>query len=135
MPYINIILGMIGFPQGFCFSNMGGGLFCYTSKGRLIWKANNKKAEHYTKLTYFEKYNYLLALAYKYDNPRTQPYYFVDVYDVLSGNLKYSLKLEDDATEYIFIKDSEKIISNRGSIYCFGEHEGVLCEEKVDFTT
>lgn len=132
MPYIKLVLGMCAFPQGFCFSNMGGGLFCYNPKGRLMWKADNKKAEHYVKLAYFEKYQYLLALAYKYDIPRTQPYYFVDVYDVLSGNLKYKLMLEEDASEYVFISNSEKIISNRGTIYCFGEHEGVLCEEKID---
>lgn len=125
----NTTIDLCRLPQGFCFSNMGNGLFCYNQNGRLLWKAQNN-GESYGQLAYCQKYDYLLACGFKAGS------YFVDAYPAVSTSKvnipKYRLELKNaNGNSCAFIKNGRKMITSLGEIYCFEETGGKLCEQRI----
>lgn len=90
----------------FC-SIFRGGLECFSSKGKLLWSAENKLEEHYTHLAYCSEYDYILCFGYKFGEKRKKPFFFLDVYSAENGVLVYSSDIGTEAHAY---SDAERII-------------------------
>jgi len=109
------------------YSNIRGGLVCCSNSGHTVWQVENNEGEHYVKLSYCEKYNALIAIAYKFSEGRTKPYNFFDVYDISNGKILLSSDL-DDGVDFTFINNSEKIVSGTGTVFSISD-KGVSVEK------
>lgn len=127
----NLILEACCLPKGFACSTIGEGLYVYNTDGLLMWKADNNKNEHFVSISYLKKYNYVCGIIYKYDSPRTSPYYVVYCYEAETGNLKYTQNL-DEGFSYAFIREAEQIISGSGRVFQLNE-AGAEVIKKIKF--
>ncbi|OAA87553.1 YncE family protein [Clostridium coskatii] len=126
-----LILDVYCLPNGFACSTVGEGLYVYNTNGLLMWKADNNKNEHFVSISYLKKYNYVCGIVYKYNSPRTAPYYVVYCYNAGTGDLKYAHDL-DEGFSYAFIRESEQIISGSGRVFQLNE-AGADVIKKIKF--
>lgn len=117
-----------GNSRVFC-SIMGGGLKCFSVDGSELWTAQNNPNEHYINICCFVKFDYVIGLGFKFSSERTEPFYFLDVYSAESGNIVYSVGL-NDAFQYTFIDNGERIVSGSGNVYTLGK-DGFILNEKL----
>lgn len=119
-----------GSSKLFC-SIMGGGLKCFSVEGSELWSAENKFEEHYIKLCYCPKYDYIVGLGFKFGSERTEPFYFLDVYSAESGDIAYSVGL-NDTFQYTFIDNGERIVSGTGNVYILQKDSYTMSEKQFD---
>ena len=96
---------------------LGGGLTCFSDSGNMVWHAESKPEEHYTRLCFCPKHNLIIGIGYKFGSSRTRPYHFIDGYSVETGDLVFSSELDTDSFEYTFVNQGEGIVSNTGKVY------------------
>lgn len=118
-----------------CFGNnkvfctiMCGGIMCFSENGNELWYAENKFEEHYVKLCYCPKFDFIIGLGYKYGSSRTEPFYFADAYSAEKGNIIFSVGLSDDSV-YTFIDNGESIVSGTGKVYTLSGNGYILNEK------
>lgn len=116
-----------GNSRVFC-TIMGGGMKCFSDNGNVLWKAKNKPNEHYVKLCYNQKYDYIIGLGFKYSSARKEPFYFLDVYSAENGTVVYTVGLNDNS-QYTFINNGERVVSAIGNVYIL-EKDGYILKEK-----
>lgn len=114
------------------YSIRGGGIQCINKNGVTMWAADSNPKEHYLKLAYNEKNESVLALGYKFDEPREHPFYFLDIYDSNTGTVRCSKEL-DDAYAFTFINGSMEIVTGIGNVYKLGSDNIALSEKKYIF--
>lgn len=103
-------------PEGFCISKVGGGLYFYNFKGEQIWYQENIKNEHFVKLVYMEKLMRIVGIIYKYDAPRTEPFYRAICIDIGNGKILCEGDL-DNGVDFEFINSGERILSTTRKLY------------------
>lgn len=114
----------------FC-SIMGGGLKCFSVEGSELWYTKNRLEEHYIKLCYCPKFDFIIGLGFKFGSERIEPFYFLDVYSAASGDIAYSVGL-NDAFRYTFIDNGEKIVSGTGNVYILQKDSYTVSEKQFD---
>lgn len=119
-----------GNSRVFC-SIMGGGLKCFSVEGNELWSAKNNSQEHYVKLCCCPKFDYIMGLGFKFGSERTEPFHFLDVYSAASGEIVYSVGL-NDATRYTFINNGEGIVSGAGNVYILQKDGYTMSEKQFD---
>lgn len=109
----------------------GGGMKCFLKSKKELWSADNNPNEHYQCIAYCEKYNYILGLGFKYDEPRTEPFYFADVRSAETGELIYTVGL-NNGHYFAFIDNGSKIAASNGDLYEISEKSFTLKERYFD---
>ncbi len=106
-----------------------GGLKCFSKTKKELWSAENNAGEIYQKIAYLEKYNYVLGLGFKAEDPRTEPFHFVDVRNADTGEIVYTAGLSN---AYYFTFTDCGIAALNGDFYEFCENDFVLKEKFFD---
>lgn len=119
-----------GNSRVFC-SITGGGLTCFSAEGSELWCAKNKPEEHYIKLCYCPKFDFIVGIGFKFGSERTEPFYFLDVYSAESGDIAYSVEL-NDTFQYTFIDNGEKIVSAIGNVYKLQKDSYTISEKQFE---
>lgn len=128
----NIVLGICsGNGRVFC-SIMGGGLKCFSDGGSELWSVENKPEEHYIKLGYCSKYDYIIGLGYKYGAERTEPFHFLDVYSAANGAAVCSVGLNENSYDYTLINGAEGIVSGDGDVYILEQDCFTMNEKQIN---
>ncbi len=109
----------------------GGGMKCFLPNKKELWSVESNVNEHYQRIAYCEKYDYILGLGFKYNEPRTEPFHFVDVRSAQTGEIIYTVGLFR-GYYYVFIRNGEGIASSNGDLYELGEKEFTLKENWFD---
>ncbi len=107
----------------------GGGMKCFSKTKKEIWSAESNPNEHYQRIGYCGKYNYILGLGFKYSEPRTEPFYFVDVRSAETGELIYTVGLNNG---HYFALIDNGIASSNGDLYEISENSFTLKERYFD---
>ncbi len=122
------------FPQNgrvYC-ALFGGGMKCFSKTKKELWSAENNPGEIYQKIAYCGKFNYVLGLGFKAEEPRTEPFHFVDVRSAETGELVYTVGLYEG--NYFTFTDCGIVASN-GDFYELQEKDFVLKEKRFDMLT
>lgn len=112
-----------------------GGIKCFSLDGNELWSAENKPEEHYIQLCYNKKYGFITALCFKYGGNRTDPIHFLDVFSDESGELIYTVKLNEKPTcidFYTFTDNGESVVSGNGNVYILGKNGYTMKEKQFD---
>ncbi len=107
----------------------GGGMKCFSKTKKELWSADSNPNEHYQRIAYCEKFNYVLGLGFKYSEPRTEPFYFADVRSAETGELIYTVGLNEG--NYFTFTDNGIAASN-GDLYELSENSFTLKEKYFD---
>lgn len=108
-----------------------GGLKCFGADGSKLWTAQNKPEEHYVKICFYPKFDYVVGLGYKFGSERTDPILFLDVYCAESGELVYSVGLKDTSS-HTFIDNGERVVSGNGDVYTLGKDGFIFNGKRFD---
>lgn len=110
----------------------GGGIKCFSKTKKELWSVDSNPGEIYQKIAYLEKFNYVLGMGFKAEEPRTEPFHFVDVRDAETGELVYTVGLYEG--DYFTFTDGGIVASN-GDFYEFHEKDFTLKEKRFDVRT
>ena len=107
----------------------GGGIKCFSKTKKELWSAENNKGEIYQKIAYLEKFNYVLGLGFKAEEPRSEPFHFVDVRNAETGEIVYTVGLSDAG---YFAFTNSGIVSSDGDFYELCEKDFTLQKNQFD---
>ena len=107
----------------------GGGMKCFSKTKKELWSADSKLNEHYQRIAYSEKFNYIMGLGFKYNEPRTEPFHFVDVRNAETGELIYTIGL-NGANYFAFTNNG--IAASNGDFYEVHEKDFTVHEKRFD---
>ena len=107
----------------------GGGMKCFTKTKKELWSVENKAGEIYQRIAYLDKFNYVLGLGFKAEEPRTEPFHFVDVRNAETGELIYTIGLNDG---YYYAFTNTGIATDGGDFYELHENDFALQTKRFD---
>ncbi len=107
----------------------GGGIKCFSKIKKELWSAENAPGEIYQRIAFCEKFGYVMALGFKANEPRTEPFHFVDVFSAETGELVYKIGLNDG--NYFALTNTGVAASN-GDFYELCEKDFTVHEKRFD---
>ena len=110
----------------------GGGMKCFSKTKKELWSADSNPNEHYQKIAYCEKTDCVMALGFKFSEPRTEPFHFVDVRNADTGELIYTAGL---AEGNYFAFTNNGITADNGDFYELNENDFTLHKKRFDVGT
>lgn len=110
----------------------GGGMKCFSKTKRELWAVESKPNEHYQRIAYCEKTGCVMGLGFKYNEPRTEPFHFVDVCNAETGELIYTVGL--NGASY-FALTNNGIATSDGDFYEVREKDFTVYEKRFDVGT
>lgn len=104
--------------SGFALSAATSNLVFYDySKVEKKWEVTPGFQEHFVKIGYYEKYDVMFAILYKYNDPRNLPYYILYGFNTNNGEILYKFGLPYESCEFGFAKKGAILICSSGEIY------------------
>ncbi len=107
----------------------GGGIKCFSKTKKELWSAESNPNEHYQRIAYCDKLGYVMGLGFKFNEPRTEPFHFVDVRNAETGELIYTVGL-NGANYFAFTYNG--IAASNGDFYELHEKDFTLHEKRFD---
>ena len=103
------------------------------SEQKITWRVTPGAKEHFLKLAYSIEKDVIFALLYKYDEPRTSPYYLLYRISADDGAVKYTFPLPLESFEFGFAQDAAKLICSSGELFDISSSEPKLIHKFVWF--
>jgi len=104
-------------PLGVAASAVGNNLMLYNHNGEKVWEVTNKKGEHFTKLHYSHKLDIIHGIIFKYDGPRTEPFWVLYAINAIDGEIIYKFDPPNESVVFGFAQQGETLICSNGEVY------------------